>query len=54
MCKLVVNEAFMLDVKTLDLLQIGSKQFENREDRSIQILGLYAITVDSLGPVSMI
>lgn len=52
MNKLLVNEQRLLEKKTIEMLRLASVQFEKKEDRSMLILELYAITPDSVGPVS--
>lgn len=52
MNKLLVNEQRLLEKKTIEMLRLVSVQFEKKVDRSMLILGTYAITPDSVGPVS--
>jgi len=47
------DDAKLLDIKTLEMLMNGSRQFERKEDRSFLIVGNYAITTDSVAPVSL-
>lgn len=52
MDRLSVNKLGLLDVKTIKMLMVVSEAFERKEDRSFLIAGLYAITPDSVAPVS--
>lgn len=52
MGRISVNKLGLLDVKTLKMLMVVSEAFEKKEDRSFLIAGLYAITPDSVAPVS--
>lgn len=54
MCSLSVNGFEVLDIRTSYCLINMSRQFVNKEDRSIIFAGVYAITVDSVAPVSSI
>lgn len=52
MCRFLINKQNLLEPKTIKMLRTRSEAFEKLEDRSISILGLYAITLDSVAPVS--
>lgn len=52
MTRLLVNKRRLLTFRTVEQIRLGSEQFQNKEHRSILIAGLYAITLDSIGPVS--
>lgn len=54
MCSLAVNGCSILDFKTSRNVIIVSQQFIKKEDRSITFAGLYAITIDSVAPVSKV
>lgn len=53
MSKLQVNKSGRLTRKTVGMLLSGCEAFENKEDRAFLIADLYAITVDSVAPVSI-
>lgn len=52
MSQLLVNKLNILDGKTREFIESGSAIFERKEDRSVMIAGLFAITLDSVAPVS--
>lgn len=54
MCSLTVSAYFILDFKTSRHVIIVSEQFTKKKDRSITFAGLYAITIDSVAPVSRV
>ena len=49
---MLVNEARLFDAETIRVLLVGSGCFKRKKDRSIVIFGMYAVTLDSVGPVS--
>lgn len=52
MTRLLINKGRFLTLRTVEQVRLGSEQFQIKEHRSILIAGLYAITLDSIGPVS--
>lgn len=52
MSRFLVNEQNLLEITTIKMIRIGSEAFERLNDRSISVLGLYVITLDSVLPVS--
>lgn len=52
MSQLLVNKLNILDEDTRKSIESGSAIFERKEDRSIMIAGVFAITLDSVAPVS--
>lgn len=52
MSRLLVNQLSFYDLETVHRIRVGSEQFENKKDRAILLAGLYAITLESVGPVS--
>lgn len=52
MARFRVNQSGALTTKTIELLMIGSEAFEDERDRSFLLADLYAITLDSVTPVS--
>lgn len=53
MNRLLTDELSLLKPSTSLLLRRASQQLMKKEDRSMVIAGLYAITFDSVTPVSM-
>lgn len=49
---LLVNKSSMLDRKTLSILLKSCGQIEDIKDRALLVAGMYAITVESIIPVS--
>lgn len=51
MTNLLLNEAKLVDYKTIRVLMTGAEQFEHKEDRAFTV-AKYAITIDQAAPVS--
>lgn len=54
MTKVLSNKRRMINCNTLIRIKTASEQLERKEDRSFLIVGVYAITLDSVAPVSII
>lgn len=52
MTKLMVNKDLLLEPRTIKHIRICSEQFEKKENRSFMILNLYAISPETVIPVS--
>lgn len=52
MIRLSVNKLGLLDFETIRMLLTIGEAFEKKEDRSYLVAGVYAITLDSVAPVS--
>lgn len=52
MSRFLVNEFRALSLRTITMLRLSSEAFERKKDRSFLIAGLYAVTPDSVAPVS--